>query len=452
MGRVTDDPRRTKTLATSDQTHDWAPRPDTPMPPAPAPTEPPSGADRFERGTAIGEGGMGTVYEAFDRSMRRPLAVKVLHERAEARPGGLADFVDEARLTGRLDHPNVVPVYDLGSDASGASFFAMKRVEGENLAEWAERLGPRLYEAQNIKALLGMVLKACDALSFAHAQGVLHLDVKPENIMVGSHGQVYVMDWGIAVECRTGPDGYLTPLGSRRGIRGSPSFMAPEQLRTDPGGLDERTDVYGLGATLYATLSGRPPFDGETDVILANRIAGERVANLADLEVHGQHLPPGLCDITMRALSKDKDARFRSVLAVRDAIERFLQGGGWFAARAFEDGQTIVHEGEQAAEAYIITSGACDVFKEQGGHRTFLRRMQAGELFGETAILTRSTRTASVVAVGAVEVLVITRDALEREVEAHGWLGTLVRALAERFRDVDAQRAELQAKLRERDQ
>jgi len=158
------------------------------------------------------------------------------------------------------------------------------------------------------------------------------------------------------------------------------------------------------------------------------------------------YLPPGLCHIVMKALSRQKEDRYPSIAALRDDLEDFLRGGGWFETKVFAAGSAIVKQGDPAEVAYIIVSGACEVYKSPSGDfpgsstagsRTLLRRLGAGDVFGETAILTGEPRTASVVAVDEVTAKVVTRDALERELGRASWAGAFVKALAERFRDVD---------------
>ncbi len=395
--------------------------------------------DRFETRGTVAKGGMGSIIDVFDHRMQRQVAMKVLHSDLVHRQGELEIFVREAQITGQLDHPNIVPVHDMGQDVE-PPWFAMKLVQGQSLAERFRRLGPGKLPGVEIETFIKAMIKVCDAVAFAHSRAVLHLDLKPHNIMVGSHGQVYVMDWGIAIRCRRAEDGHLRPIEATKGLRGTLAYMAPEQARRGMAGVDERTDVYGLGAVLYEFLTGRPPFEPRGVLEDVVRVADNVVIDPLESPTLRQP-PPGLAAIATRALALDPNDRFQDVPAMQAELEALLRGGGWFRERQFEAGSTIVREGEPGETAYILTGGHCDVFKRS----LHLRRIGPGEVFGETAILTSGQRTATVVAVDEVSVLVVTREALERELDSRGWLGPLVRALAERFREADEERARLRA-------
>lgn len=398
---------------------------------------------RFESRKTVAKGGMGSIVDVYDHHLQRPVAMKVLHADLTERPGEVETFLREAQITGQLDHPNIVPVHDMGRQV-GVPWFVMKLVQGESLAEKMRRIGAGELPGHEIETFVKAMIKVCDAVAFAHSRGVLHLDLKPHNIMVGSHGQVYVMDWGIALRCRRDEHGHLRPVEPKRGLRGTMAYMAPEQARKGLAAVDERADVYGLGAVLYEFLTGRPPFEP--------RGVLEDIVRLGDHEVLDpletptlRRPPPGLAAIAMRALAHDPEQRYQDVDGMQRELEALLRGGGWFRERHYAAGDVIVEEGGPGDRAFIITSGQCDVSKKAGGTSVFLRTIGEGEVFGETAILTSGRRSATVVARTDVTVLVVTRDALEREIESRGWLGPLVRALAERFIEADEERVKLRA-------
>jgi serine/threonine-protein kinase len=415
-------------------------------------TAKPAEPDRFDYRSEIGCGGMGSIYDVFDRALKRRVAMKVLHPLLAGSERELTSFVREARRTAKLEHPCIVPVHDVYSDlASESASFMMKFVEGENLTKWLERervsSGVR---GRTLERALQIILKVCDALAFAHKHDVLHLDLKPDNIMIGEHGEVYLMDWGIAVDCERTPEGRLKPRVDRPGIRGTLSHMAPEQLDPRLSQVDERTDVYGLGGLLYVVLTGKPPFEptGAPEDLL--RLREHRVPSPQHV-VLTHVLPPGLCDIATRALSFAPDDRYPSVTAFQDALEGFLRGGGWFATRAFPSGQVLMREGELGDAAYIIVEGSCDIIKGHGVDARVVRTIGVGEIVGETALITTGTRTATVRAASDVTALLVTRETLERELEGRGWLETLVTALARRFAEADQERTSLREQLRRRD-
>jgi serine/threonine-protein kinase len=402
---------------------------------------------------------MGSIRRVYDTLLRREVAMKVGDPDDPSYAQTALRFMEEAQITGQLDHPNIVPVHDLGTGIDdGGVFFTMKLVEGETLSELIEKLHAAPYDHRAVERVLQIFLKVCDAVSFSHSRGVVHRDLKPDNVMVGSHGQVYVMDWGVALikstdqgETRRArvPRVSLSDDLSRDvrrdeagAIVGTFEYMAPEQAwgRTDH--LDERTDVFGLGGILYHLLTGRGP-NAAANAFEALQRAQRGRPEPPDQRGAWPDLPPGLCRIAMKALAKSPDERYRTVLEMKEDVEDFLRGGGWFQTVTLEPGALIMREGDAADSAYIIGEGTCEVFRESAGRRVVLRRLGPGEVFGETAVLTGEPRSASVAAIDRVTLKVVTRDALERELGRHSWAGTFVRALAQRFRDVDARLAAL---------
>ena len=405
----------------------------------------PSSADpnRFERRSLLGEGGMGIVHLAFDRLMLRTVALKTLRDDLKESADRARDFIQEARITGQLDHPNIVPVHELMTSGDGTTpSLIMKYVDGETYSLLVERLHASPTDAR-LRETLQAFLKVCDAMSFAHERGIIHCDLKPENIMVGKHGQVYVMDWGVAlpqgqelVAPVEGQSDSTSPksLEARHSrVGGSPGYMAPEQLRGDRGAVNATTDVYGLGGLLCAILTGKPPrhnVDDMTDL--------DTTPHMDDRAVMSE-VPPELSRIAERALSSSQADRFQSVDELRHEIEAFMLGGGWFATRRYLAGDVIIREGDSGSEAYIISSGICDVFKgDPEGRRRLIRSMGPGETFGELSVLTRMPRSATVAAQTDVCLRLVTPEALEHELERNPVLGSFMSAITSRFCELEA--------------
>jgi serine/threonine-protein kinase len=414
---------------------------------APAgPLSPPQWRTRYDDISELARGGMSSIRETFDRVMRRRVAMKV-HDQ-ERDPNGLALFIEEARITAQLDHPNVIPIHDVQFDDSGwPSRFTMKLVEGETLADLLDRSYPHGLSGTALERVLGVFLKICDGVAFAHSRGVIHCDLKPSNILVGAYGQVYVTDWGVAMRVhspRQEPSGDRATQPYGEGIlSGTPAYMAPEQAFGRREEIDERTDIFGLGGILYAILTLVPPYDGGTtalDLELAKRAHVRPPQAVAVDRV----LPPGLCAIAMRALSPDPGKRYPSVEALARDIESFLRGGGWFETVRYAKGALVVQEGDAPDAAYIVMDGTCELFRFVDGQRRFMRLLVPGEVFGETSIFGGSTRTASVGAHTDATLLRVTRDALERELERTAWLRSFVEAVAQRFIEVDRKLRQLE--------
>jgi serine/threonine-protein kinase len=260
----------------------------------------------------IGEGGMGRVHLARQRSLDRDVAVKTLKENAS--PAATAGLFREARLTGALEHPGVIPVHALGVDERGGPLLVMKRVEG---VDWATLLAEPEHplwailtaNVDRLAANLGILTHVCRTIEFAHSRGILHRDIKPENVMVGGYGEVYLVDWGIATA--------LHAPSSTDGISGTPAYMAPEMFLG--GALDARTDVYLLGATLHEVLTGRARHEGRDVMqVLHAALASKPVA-------YDASVPEQLGALCNAATARDPAARPKDARAFRDQLAEFLQ-------------------------------------------------------------------------------------------------------------------------------
>jgi eukaryotic-like serine/threonine-protein kinase len=279
---------------------------------------------RYRHLRRLGRGGMGTVHLVEDREMGREVALKVL---TVPDAGGTltARLREEARLLARLEHPNIVPVHDLGTLPDGRIFYAMKYVRGERLDEW-RRKGPTRPE------MLRLFLKICGAVAFAHDRGVIHRDLKPENVMVGPFGEALVMDWGVAKlmgppsedQPTLGSDAGEMPTGTAHGtVLGTPAYMAPEQARGDVALTDARADVHALGAVLYFLLSGHPPIaDRDREEALRQARDGIR----APLRGIDPGIPRDLEAICEKAMARDPGGRYAGAAELSEEVDRFLDG------------------------------------------------------------------------------------------------------------------------------
>ena len=385
----------------------------------------------------IARGGMGSIRRLYDCELRRFVARKVIDPKLGTDPHAAQRFIDEARISGMLDHANVVPVHELAADDRGTASYTMKLVEGKTLTELIAAQKTR----RDLEQILQDLIKVCDALSFAHSRGIIHRDLKPDNIMVGDYGQVYVMDWGCAqvngdrslVEGAAEPDGMVI---------GTIQYMAPEQARGMVSEIDARTDVFALGAVLYKVLTGTCPYPGPLAVALP---AAQRAEFKPPDETSGVAVkpPPHLSQIVVKAMALAPADRYQTAEELAEALRAFLRGGNWFPLHKFARGSVIVREGDRADAAYILTAGRCEVRKrdpKDPSRYQVLRVLEAGEVFGETAIFADAPRSASVIALEDVSAVVVERTALDSLV-ASSWLGLFVKALADRFLDVDARLA-----------
>jgi serine/threonine-protein kinase len=387
----------------------------------------------------LGRGGMGRIHPATDRNLLRHVALKRLDRELARVPMYKDGFIAEAQMTGQLEHPNIVPVHELAVSEEGVPYFTMKLVQGINFDAWLRDPKHELGSTERLQEGLEIFLKVCDAVAYAHHRGVIHRDLKPENIMVAGFGQVYLMDWGLAKLTRTRPASGARAQMEAKGAVGTPTFMAPEQARGNPEEMDERSDIFGLGAILYEIISGKMPYGASmnVDFVLAQAVAGKVVP--IDQATLGIGVSKRIRSIVEKATAVKPDDRYQTVVELQEAVRGFLRGGLHLPRKTFSPGAMIIHEGEVGGEAYMIVSGQCRAFRAVDGGNETLGTMNTGDVFGEMALLLAEPRAASVVAVDQVTVLVLDQQTMTAGLGFDGWTGALVRALAHRFRAVEQQ-------------
>jgi serine/threonine-protein kinase len=396
----------------------------------------PPGWDITELGL-LGQGGMSRVFRVRDEALGREVALKVLKPDLMKQDEALETFVDEARITAQLDHPNVPPVYALANDRKRSTCFTMKVLEGQTFQQLLDRNKHGGIEA--LFAALEVMVRVCDAVSFAHTKGIFHCDLKPGNVMVGDHGQIYVVDWGLARRRETLPK---EGEDDRRAV-GTPAYMAPEQARGQNHLIDERTDTFLLGGMLYRVLVGKPPYvasTAEDTLELARRVTYPLAEAAAPA---GRPLPPRLLAICRKALSLEKAARYQTASELRKELEEFIHGTAKLPEQVFQPGDVIVKEGDPGDCAYIILDGHCQVTRMVAGKKENLRLLGPGEMFGEAAVLTNNVRLASVTALMETRVAVVQKSFLQDEMERTSLISLAIRAVASAFVDLNGQTAAL---------
>jgi eukaryotic-like serine/threonine-protein kinase len=263
----------------------------------------------------LGQGGMGVVHQAEQLVLERSVAIKTLRGDQAGELLARTRLLREAWLTGRLEHPNIVPIYDLRVDEAGIPFIVMRKVTG---LRWDELLRDdaqvrRRFDVLDVREWhLRVLLQVAQAATCAHAARIVHRDIKPDNVMIGDYGEVYLLDWGIAVIF----DPAATESQTLSEIAGTPCYMAPEMLGFG-GAIDARTDVYLLGATLYEIVAGRPPHDGATTLELTSKI----LASAPELPAG---LSPALCQLILTAMRPDPQQRYASAQEFVRALTSYL--------------------------------------------------------------------------------------------------------------------------------
>ena len=296
----------------------------------------------------VARGGMGAILRVTDLNIKREVAMKVMI--GDADPVTCIRFIEEARITGRLEHPNIVPVHDLGIDDEGRHYFTMKLVNGRTLAELLDEVRVKKEKGRTLSQFLNIFVNTAHAVAFAHSRGVIHRDLKPANIMIGDFGEVLVMDWGLAkvklsaTESAKAPDAVApaahAPVDFAKDINttdtsqtlqgtiiGTPAYMSPEQARGDIARIDERSDIYALGAVLYEILTLKPPVEGKTIVQLLGAAAAGNIA-MPDYRSpeRKDKIPPELAAIAMKALATQPEKRYHTVDELITDIHLYLEG------------------------------------------------------------------------------------------------------------------------------
>lgn len=268
-------------------------------------SEPAEAPVEYALGEKIGEGACGLVYGACQKTIDRQVAIKVIRPELAGEVPIKALFLSEAVVTGDLDHPNIVPVYDLGVDQHDCLFYSMKKVQG---VSWKKAMAEK-SEAENIEILL----RVCDAMAFAHAKGVIHRDLKPQNIMLGDYGEVFVMDWGIAAS--PGGCGKAETLTSESNQAGTPAYMAPEMAAIDPARVNYLSDIYLLGGLLYEIETGLTPHAG--------RNVKECLRRAAENVIQPTQKSSELIAIALKAMATLPAERYQSVAEFSQAIRDY---------------------------------------------------------------------------------------------------------------------------------
>jgi len=351
------------------------------------------GYGRYKLKGEIDRGGQGAILRVWDEDLRRNLAMKIMLGQVEIEHTGetpavdsktLGRFLEEAQVTGQLDHPGIVPVHELGLDAEGRVYFTMKLVKGESLAAIFEKVRSG-EDGWNQTRALGVLLKVCEAMAYAHDKGVIHRDLKPANIMVGSFGEVYVMDWGLArimgredkkdirikpvnttIEIRSDrrdegqtPDSPLITMDGD--VVGTPAYMSPEQAMGDLDQVGPQSDVYSMGAVLYELLAGHMPYV-LPGMLINNYAVWSRVqaGPPEPLHVWTPKAPLELVAICQRAMERRCEDRYVDTQTFADDLRAFLEG---HVVRAYRTGPVVefskwVRRNRAAAAGLLVFVGA----------------------------------------------------------------------------------------------
>ena len=309
-------------------------------------------AERYSPHKKLNEGGMKAIWEVDDHRTARKVAMALIQDSKIASEADIDSFLYEARLTANLQHPNIIPIYDIAVDENGNPYFTMKALKGETLGDIIRKLkkgSPEYRRRFTRTRMLGIFLKVCNAIDYAHTKGVIHLDLKPSNVIVGDFGDVHVLDWGlstlithleeydgapvswqslddVALENGQTLTRYLESSAKRRHVvGGTPGYMSPEQAQGSPSDIDFQTDIYMLGSMLYEILTYACPITGDTvRQVLQKTVRGDFPPPAKRAPKH--RIPPALTAIVMKAMETDPHERYPNVAALIRDIHQYQDG------------------------------------------------------------------------------------------------------------------------------
>jgi serine/threonine-protein kinase len=361
----------------------------------------PEAGERYTLSRLHATGGIGRVWLARDARLARDVALKELRPERAGNPAVWARFLQEARITGQLEHPGIVPIYEVGRRPNDqAPFYTMRFVRGRTLGEAGRAYHERRSRGEatplELRELLSAFIGVCNAVAYAHSRGVLHRDLKPKNVILGDFGEVIVLDWGLA-RLITQPDGEdaaaleipaegelaATVQGQ---VLGTPAYMAPEQAEGRLDRLGPATDVYGLGAILYEVLTGQPPFSGAETTEVLRRVVHEAPVRPRH---HVAGAPAALEAVCLKALAKKPGERYRSASELAGEVRHYLAGEPvsaypepWVmrARRWMGRHRTLVTSGAAALVVAVLSLTAATVVLADANKQTREARDLAREL------------------------------------------------------------------------
>jgi eukaryotic-like serine/threonine-protein kinase len=395
----------------------------------------------------IGEGGLGTVCSYFDTYLNRVIAVKELNPESRKKKHCVQSFINEAKLISYLDHPGVVSVFNTFFWDDASLCYSMNMVEGRNLAVFLEEHSPQSRTPAFINPCLDIVKKLCETLAFVHDRGVIHLDLKPENIMIGRYGEVMVMDWGSArlydskpyfdyLQGHTGKTGLVRfEEESPDVILGTPMYMSPEQTCSTRDCLTPASDIFSAGIIFYEMFSGIHPFPANDVVELLTQVRDHHPPLLHEVNFD---IPRRLSQICAKMMEKTCRKRYRTFHEVLADITEFQNSGQTFATRTFQAGETIFREGDPGDFAFIVLVGKVGVIKKVDGQETIIAELGRDEIVGELAVFTRQARTATIIAIEPTTIRMMSKEEVEAELEKLSpWVGRMITGLSKRFIDLN---------------
>lgn len=404
--------------------------------------------ERYHKAKDIGEGGLSTVTSSFDALLNRIVAVKELKEENFSDPDLLKSFITEARMISYLDHPGVVTVYDAHLTEDQQLRYTMQLIEGQTLSDFLEyHMQPEVFNETYLFDVLNIFTKLCETLSYAHDKGAIHLDIKPENIILGNYGEVMIMDWGNAClyddslyrnYCRNfvneSSDAGILQIEAGDVILGTPLYMSPEQTLSRSE-LGPTSDIFSIGVVIYELLTGQKPFAAP----IVEEII-EHVRNLVPPAVHelNPDIPLRLSGIIQRMMQKAPGDRHQSAHEVLNDIQAAQTSGQAFPVWEIPAGQVIFNEGDPGDFTIRIKSGRIEISKQNQGARKVLAELGPGETIGELSVFSNIPRTATAITLEDTVVYLMRSKEVNAELDKLSpWVSQMISALSNRFDELN---------------
>lgn len=405
--------------------------------------QPYSSRERYRKVGDIGEGGLSRVSSSFDRFLNRIVAVKELKEEFLTDPDFLNAFITEVKLISYLDHPGVVTVYDTHLTENQQLRYTMRLVDGQTLQDFlGYQTRPDVVNENYLSDVINIFTKLCETLAYVHDKGVVHLDLKTENIMLGRYGEVMIMDWGNAylfdaslyeahVRKFLNDDSEAhIRLEVRDAILGTPLYMSPEQTLSR-NELRPTSDIFSIGVVIYELLTGQRPFAAPTvDEIV------EQVRTLDPPPVHvlNPDIPLRLSHIVQKMMRKAPDERHQSAHEILHDLQAAQTSGQAFPLWEIPAGQVIFHEGDPGDFTIRIKSGKIEISKQNQGTKMVLAELGPGDVLGELAVFSNMPRTATATTLEDTAVYLMRSAEVHAEMDKLSpWVSQMIHALSNRF-------------------
>lgn len=397
------------------------------------PVEKQKNKDRYRILGPLGKGKYSDVFNCFDEELNRVVALKQLREEYVSNQPLVQSFLNEAKLLSFIEHPGVMILYDIFLNEVGAPAYTMKLVKGNNLRGE--------YGIRTRAGFLNVFIKLCETMASVHDHGVIHLDLNPENIMVGSYGEVVIIDWG---DARLFDDkAYKEYL---QFIYKSPQFptcdnctlfnsvspyVSPEQLSGDLESISPSSDIFSMGVILYEMMSGKLPFS----IYDYSNVKGP-INNFDAVSLYQQSsdIPRFLSQICAKMMAPDPFNRYHSFHSVLTDFDKLQNSGQTFHKRVLQAGEILFKEGESGDFAFIILSGTLEVSRVSDGDKIVLAYLQREEIGGELALFTNEPRSATITATEETTINLLSRESVQNElIKLSPWVQNMIYGLSKRF-------------------